>query len=57
MSVRVISMLLGPAELSGFCLIYVRDALWARLEGCRGVERRDLEKDYHHEAAQMLLVL
>lgn len=36
MSVGVISMLLGLAELSEFCLIYVRDALWAGPEGCRG---------------------
>lgn len=36
MSVGVISVLLGPTELSGFCLIYVRDASWAEPEGYWG---------------------
>lgn len=35
-SVGVISILFGPAELSQFCLIYVRDSVKARSEGYGG---------------------
>lgn len=44
MSVGVISMLLGPAELSEFRLIYVRDSFKAWSEGYRGSRREGCRK-------------
>lgn len=56
-SAGVINVLAGPAELSGFCLIYVRDCLYAGSEGCRGSRGEKCGEGYHYETAAMLLAL